>query len=221
MKKIGVYKIVNAITADVYVGSSKNIINRWKHHIWQLNNNKHPNTHLQSAWNKYGKDNFIFSILTECEDRKDIIVYHEQYYIDLYKPFYNKCPIAGSCKGRVMSEEHKRKISEANKGKKRTDEMKREMSEIKSNMSDITKQKISKALKGKKQSDEAKRKNSEAHAGENNPFYGKVHSDEIKKIISDANKGNKNALGYKHTEEAKEKMRAAKKSTSARKGMVG
>jgi hypothetical protein len=43
--------------------------------------------------------------------------------------------------------------------------------------------------------------------GENNPWYGKEHSEEWKKQKSVAMKGNKNASGYKHTEEAKKKIK--------------
>lgn len=43
--------------------------------------------------------------------------------------------------------------------------------------------------------------------GENNPWYGKEHSKEWKKQKSVAMKGNKNASGYKHTEEARRKIK--------------
>lgn len=66
---IGIYKIENSLTKRVYVGQSINIEKRFKEHIKQLNKNIHPNYHLQRAWNKYGEDNFSFSLIEECEQK--------------------------------------------------------------------------------------------------------------------------------------------------------
>ena len=51
-------------------------------------------------------------------------------------------------KGKIFTEEHKRKISESLKGKHRSEETKRKMSEAKKNMSEETKRKISEAKVG-------------------------------------------------------------------------
>lgn len=72
-----------------------------------------------------------------------------------------------------LSEEHKRKISEANKKVIHTEEW---------NM------KVSDARAGKPLSEEHKKKLSENHvdmSGVNNPFYGRHHTEESKKKISD------------------------------------
>jgi group I intron endonuclease len=76
----GIYKIINKINGDFYIGSSKNILRRKNEHIKKLNSNKHQNTILQRAWNKYGEDNFIFEIVEECE--LEILFDTEQKYID-------------------------------------------------------------------------------------------------------------------------------------------
>jgi len=62
------------------------------------------------------------------------------------------------------SEAHQRKLSEANKGKKRSEAAKRKMSEANKGRkhSEATKRKISEAAKGKKKSEATKRKMSEA-----------------------------------------------------------
>ncbi|MEN6292413.1 MAG: GIY-YIG nuclease family protein, partial [Methanobacterium sp.] len=62
---IGVYKISNKIDGKSYYGSSKNIEKRWLRHKNELNKNKHINILLQRAWNKYGEENFIFSVVEE------------------------------------------------------------------------------------------------------------------------------------------------------------
>ena len=64
---IGIYKIENLINSQVYIGQSVDIGKRWSTHIAELNNNYHHNAHLQHAWNKYGEENFEFSIVEECD----------------------------------------------------------------------------------------------------------------------------------------------------------
>lgn len=76
----GIYKIENLINKKLYVGSSNNIKRRWGEHIKSLNNNLHPNKHLQFSWNKYGQNNFTFNVLEECEEYN--LLEREQFYID-------------------------------------------------------------------------------------------------------------------------------------------
>ena len=73
-------------------------------------------------------------------------------------------------KGKKMSEETKKKIAEAHKGKPSGN-------------------------KGKHFSEETKKKMSEEHKGEKNYNYGKKMPEEQKKKIREAQKGNKNNLG--------------------------
>ena len=67
------------------------------------------------------------------------------------------------------SEETRKKMSKARKGKKRSEETKMKMSESMKGkkLSKETKRKISKSIKGKKRSEETKRKISEAKKGKN------------------------------------------------------
>lgn len=91
MKICGIYKIENTINKKAYIGQSKNIPLRFSNHKYELNKNIHPNHHLQRAWNKYGKENFIFEILCECSIEK--LNEKEIYFIGLYSSFehgYNK-----------------------------------------------------------------------------------------------------------------------------------
>ena len=117
--------------------------------------------------------------------------------------------------GNTFSEEHKRKISEANKGrtgpnkgkkgKKHTEEAKRKMSEAKKGIkrrpfSEEHKRKMSEARKGRTPwnkgktgvySEETIRKQSEAKKGKKNPMSGKKHTEEHKRKISETLKGKK------------------------------
>jgi group I intron endonuclease len=92
----GAYQIVNEINGKSYVGSSKDINNRWSN--WKRAFKK-PMKHKSLIWSavqKYNIENFTFIILEECEAIKDALLEKEQYYIDTIKPEYNILLIAGS-----------------------------------------------------------------------------------------------------------------------------
>lgn len=95
LDKTGVYRITNLINGKFYIGSTKQSFKvRMKHHVNSLRRNGHKNLHLQNAWNKYGEENFEFSIVESC-DKKDTYVI-EQKYLDLrdIKNSYNINPNA-------------------------------------------------------------------------------------------------------------------------------
>lgn len=85
----GIYMITNYVNNKRYIGSSIHVGQRlWEHRSY-LRHNKHDNPHLQRAWNKYGEDNFNYTILEKCSPDKRFE--REQYYVDLLKPEYNIC----------------------------------------------------------------------------------------------------------------------------------
>ena len=89
--------------------------------------------------------------------------------------------------GRILSQESRRKISEANKGNTN--------------------------CLGKTHSEESRKKMSESQKG-NTKMLGKTHSEETKRKMSDSSKGNTNFLGKTHSEETKRKMSEIKKNPS-------
>ena len=101
---------------------------------------------------------------------------------------------------RKFTEDHKKKISNALKGKPFTEEHKR---------------KISYSTKGKKKSvDHIIKVNNSLKGllvGERNGMFGKTHTDEVKMKLSSLQKGNKLFFGHTHTEEAKKKMSDVRK----------
>ena len=117
VSKPGIYKITNKINNKIYIGSSYSISKRISEHKYQLRRNSHPNIYLQSSWNKYGEDNFEFSIVTYFEEyNKDILQNEEQTWIDYYdcanrENGYNLCPIAYTKAGYKMDEESRKNIS--------------------------------------------------------------------------------------------------------------
>jgi group I intron endonuclease len=63
MKQQGVYQIRNVTNGKFYVGSSKDIKNRFAAHRKLLRGGRHHCPHLQAAWGKYGEECFIFEVL--------------------------------------------------------------------------------------------------------------------------------------------------------------
>lgn len=100
---IGIYKIINQLNKDCYIGSSLNLRDRKSRHFRDLLNESHHSIILQRAVNKYGIDNFQFEIIEECE--KENLLEREQYYLDSINPKYNIYEIAGSSLGFKQSEE--------------------------------------------------------------------------------------------------------------------
>lgn len=93
MKGCGIYKITNKINNKVYIGQSVHVERRINEHKNLLRNNKHHNQHLQHSYNKYGKKNFIFNIICECEANE--LNEKEIFYIKKYNSFldgYNLTP---------------------------------------------------------------------------------------------------------------------------------
>lgn len=53
-----IYKIINTVTNEKYVGQTTNFSRRISDHKQKLNANTHVNPKLQASWNKYGEDAF-------------------------------------------------------------------------------------------------------------------------------------------------------------------
>jgi len=77
----GVYQIRCMPTGKIYVGSAVDLRERWEHHCRSLCRGDHHNIHLQNAWDKYGEENFEFSVLELVSDAPDLLRV-EQEWID-------------------------------------------------------------------------------------------------------------------------------------------
>lgn len=232
----GIYKIENTVNGNFYIGSAVNLSNRKWHHVSDLRLNRHKNKHLQNAWNKYGEDCFVFSVVEYCE--KDRIIEREQFYLDTMQPQYNISPTAGNCLGVKHTEEMRAKVSfavrnrtpetiekmsKSHKGVKLSPETRKRISEAQKKTGNVFKMIASNI--GRICSPEKRKKISEKNKGKvitqeqrNNLLRtGIKHTEETKAKISASLIGNKRTLGYKHTPEAIEKIREASKRKKKKK----
>ncbi len=79
---VGIYKIQSIIDGKIYVGQSIDIKQRLSNHFKLLKKGTHSNRHLQSAYNKYGRSNFITEAIEVCPN--DILNERELYYVKHY-----------------------------------------------------------------------------------------------------------------------------------------
>ena len=120
-----VYVIRNVVTGRLYVGSGVNYSVRRSKHRKDLEAGRHHNVHLQSAWNMYGPEAFIWEILEVVED-KATLREREQIWIDRLGAAdrdrgYNLAPKAGSLLDFKMPEAGKERIRAALTGKPKTE----------------------------------------------------------------------------------------------------
>lgn len=215
-----VYKIINLQNNKIYIGSSLNVNQRLNAHKRNLRDNKHINKILQEEYNSFGVQNFVYGIIEYVEYDKELLLDREQYWLDYYKSYDNnygynifsdsrnangykhtdesKKKMSEFQKGKVLSDEHKNKISETllknppTKGKIMSDETKQKLSisHTGKKLSEVTKQRISKTLKSKERKlteDELKMR-SENNKGAKNP-QAKLNEDQVRDIRHMAKEG--------------------------------
>ena len=184
-KMCGIYEIINIVNNKRYIGQSVNISARFRHHKNKLRKNEHRNLYLQNAWSKYGEENFVFNIITIC-DETELDELEKKYII-----IYNTCERTygynidnGGNSNKHLSVETRKKISEAHKKENLSDETIKKMSESAKNRCEMQwwKDHYHDILTGRNISEETKKKMSEAH-------MDKKHSNETRTKISNALKG--------------------------------
>lgn len=189
---IGIYKIENLINHKVYIGKSYHIERRWKDE-----KQGNCNSHIKASIEKYGIENFSFTVLREIHDSgvaHALLNSLEEHYIRIYKSYdrefgYNK---THGGEGQKCNEETRQKMSEAKKGEKCAMYGKSPSAE--------TRKKIGDKHRGKKVSKETRLKISRALKGKpSHPM-----SPEAREKLRKAN------LGLKHSPERIEKNRQAR-----------
>lgn len=128
-----IYKLTSP-SRKSYIGfTSVSLHERWKKHIYnwrwsRKNNRRATHTKLAYALDKYPPEQWLVETIYEGED-KDHALLMEMILIEQYNTVadgYNILPGGGrTSAGLKLSDEHKRRISEAKKGVPQTEEAKR------------------------------------------------------------------------------------------------
>ena len=110
--KAGIYRITCTANNKSYIGSSVNILERWREHISHLRAGIHHSVYLQRCYNKYGEDSIKFEVLAILENfSEELLRLVEFVYIEKLKPELNTItPIEVK-----MTEQWKKKISDSTK----------------------------------------------------------------------------------------------------------
>jgi group I intron endonuclease len=195
----GIYVLRNKNNGKIYVGQSRvNVDKRSKHH------GGHRIQYINRVVDKHGLENFDRFIYYVPEELLDDL---ER---DMIKNLHSLKPDGynidtGGCKNKYLSEETKKKISDAHRGKKLSEEHKKKISDAEKGrpspmrgriLSEEHKTKIGMAfrgrvspLRGRTLSEEHKRKISMAEQGQISPLRGRSLSEEHKRKLSEIGKG--------------------------------
>jgi group I intron endonuclease len=177
-KKSGIYRWVNNLTGDFYIGSAVDLTARFYSYFsakYLEAALAKSNSIIYRALLKYGYSAFSLEILEYCDP--GMLLEREQHYIDTLNPSYNILTIAGSPLGRKHTEESKAKMSDSKQGVYEAENNpmygKTHTTETKSIMSQAKKGKydgLNNPMFGR--------------TGEKNPMHGVSHSEKTRAQIS-------------------------------------
>lgn len=155
--KSGIYHIKNTVSNGIYFGRSVDVADRLSHHKHQLKRGVHVNKRLQHSWNKHGEQSFEFKMIWEetpdkLEELEGFILEtvwgnerlfnHHKLSAGGFLPNNKlgcfprseetKKKLSVAFKGREFSEQHKQKIAIGKTGLKASEETKKKMSDKRS-----------------------------------------------------------------------------------------
>lgn len=124
-----VYAIQNIANGMTYIGSTVHIYRRWRDHRSKLKNGMHENPNLQKEYDTFGVDNFTYEIL-ELASQDTLHSLEQKYLDDTFgrNACYNIFPTANSPLLRKYTAEQKAQISQRNKGRTISEEHRRKLS---------------------------------------------------------------------------------------------
>jgi group I intron endonuclease len=209
-----IYRILNKITKKCYIGETKciNVTRRWNQHKQTIKINKGCPA-LRDAVNKYGIENFVFSVLIICFDNERF-----KYEIEYIKKYNSVVPNGynittggegGGFQGKTHTEEVKNGIK--NKLKQKyidNPELKKQLSErnkivmsnpeVRENIKNgiLNSEKMKKMIEDKRTGNYKKNKHSEQVKNKISESLKKYHANNVK-ISKNTNFQRDNKLGKK------------------------
>jgi len=94
IKPSGVFEVKNTFNGKVLLGSSLNLEGSLNRHKFMLKIGSHTNKSLQTDWDEFGPENFIFEILEQVQVRddpnfnlKDELTLLEMIWLEKLQPF--------------------------------------------------------------------------------------------------------------------------------------
>lgn len=237
---ICVYKIRNVQNNEIYIGSTLNFRKRKNTHHRNLDRNQHHSVYLQRAYNKYGKDSFVFELLEVC--LREELFSKEEYWINALRPKYNVGGVGGgdNYSKHPDKENIKKKLIAGLTKVERKPRPKETNSNWKGGKTFFTCPVCCKEIRiaGDKVRPKTCYRCRDRN-GEKNPFFGKTHSEETKEKLRQVAKARwsdpdyienqrikqtglkrspehvekvrRSRISRKHSEETKEKIRQANK----------
>jgi group I intron endonuclease len=123
----GLYTITCSVSGRFYIGSTSLFENRVRSHYYDLRRNRHVNTALQSDFNLYGVDAFVFEVVRVIPDPVARARAEEKWIREM---FGDGCYNASfACGPVIYTPEMRAKMAEARKGKKHSPETRSRMRE--------------------------------------------------------------------------------------------
>ena len=182
-----IYLVENIVNCKKYIGQTSKTLNRRRSNHFAEAKMKRCKSAFYNALRKYDRESFSWKIIKDDISDNDAD-YYERFYIREYNSLVpNGYNIeSGGCLHKKLSEETKKKISIANKGKltgrRHSEESKKRMSLSKT------------GVKRSPFSDEWKTNIGLGQSGEKHHMWGKKHSEETLKKISNSLSGEKHPL---------------------------
>lgn len=171
-KRPGVYRFQNLDNGRFYIGSSKNLYRRYYHHRANLKTKKIQNHKLYEDIKEVKTANFVFGVIEYCEEAR--MLDREQYYFELYNPYYNCTPTVYDASGYKWPGKLKEKNRQCFRGPRDMEKHSKALKEAwKRRREKYTPEELSKkmadARRGIKHSEEVKMKMSLARKGRKKP----------------------------------------------------
>jgi group I intron endonuclease len=202
-----VYQARNLVNGHRYIGFTTQGLPKRKEQHFKSARVKQPRFRFQHAIAKYGPENFVFEVIADFDGDEELAKLYEYEAIAAYKPEYN---LSYGGDGGRLSDETKAKLSAKATGRIGTHLGKKFSDETRRRMSEAMKGKPHLGARGKKRDPDVVERIRQATLGHPN-YNTKPMSDETRAKISAGHKGRVPWIkGLKHSEETKQRMRAAR-----------